>query len=98
MHCLLLRRGRLLALALFVGLCPPSPAQEPAGKRRPVPDGTTRAAVEKLIEEFFGAEIAGATESATRSALAGRLLQQARESRKNDDLAGAYVLLDRARD
>ncbi|MCI0455716.1 MAG: WD40 repeat domain-containing protein [Gemmataceae bacterium] len=94
----LLRRGRLLALALVVGLCALAPAQEPASKRRPIPAKTARAAVEKLIEDFFGSEIAKATEPATRSALAGRLLQQARESRKNDDLAGTYVLYDRARD
>jgi WD40 repeat protein len=97
MHCpLLLRRGLLLALALAVGVCALSPAQEPAGKRRPLPDKAARAAVEKLVKELFGQEIAKAQEPTARSALASRLLQQARDSRK-DDLPAAFVLYDYAR-
>jgi WD40 repeat protein len=72
-------------------------AQAPAGKRRPVPDKAARDAALKLVNEIFAEDIANAKDSAARARLAGQLLQQGRDSKK-DDPAAAYVLYQQALD
>lgn len=88
--------GGLLALALVAGVALLG-AQEPAGKRRPVPDTAAQAAALKLVNEIFGEDIAKAKDPAAQSRLAAQLLGQARDSRK-DDLAAAFVLSREARE
>jgi len=86
----------LLALALAAGAALLG-AQETAGKRRPVPGKEAQAAALKLVNEIFGDDIAKAKEPAARSRLAAQLLQQGRDSKK-EDLAAAFVLYREARD
>ncbi|MCC6421557.1 MAG: WD40 repeat domain-containing protein [Gemmataceae bacterium] len=71
-------------------------AQEPAARRRPVPDKTARVAAAKLVDEIFQQDFANAKDADARTRLAATLLQQARDSRR-DDLPAAYVLYERAR-
>jgi WD40 repeat protein len=95
-HCLprpvrCLTGAALLALLLSLVQATLPAAQENAGKRRPVPDKAGQAAALKLVNEIFAEDIAKAKSPAARTALATQLLQQARDSKK-DDLAAAYVL------
>jgi hypothetical protein len=72
-------------------------AQEPAAKRRPIPDKTAQAAALKLVLEIFADDIENAKEPAAKTRLASQLLGQARDSKK-DDPAAAYVLYRQALD
>ncbi len=81
----------LLASLLAVAHAAIPAAQESAGKRRALPDKAAQSAAQKLVNEIFGDDIKKATEPAAKTRLANQLLQQARDSRK-DDPAAAYVL------
>ena len=87
----------LLASLLAVAHAALPAAQEPTGKRRPVPDKTARDAALKLVYEIFAEDIESAKEPAAKTKLANLFLQQARDSKK-DDLAAAYVLYRQAID
>ena len=49
-------------------------AQEPAAKRRPIPDKTAQAAALKLVLEIFADDIENAKEPAAKTTLANQLL------------------------
>jgi WD40 repeat protein len=86
-----------LTLTLLVAGAALLGAQEPAGKRRPVPDKAAQVAVQKVVNEIFADDFQNAKDEAAKLRLAAELLRQARDNRK-DDLPAAYVLYVEALD
>jgi hypothetical protein len=81
----------LLTLTLLVTGAALLSAQEPVGKRRPVPDKAAQIAVQKIVDEIFTDDFHNAKDNAAKLQIATELLRQARDNRR-DDLPAAYVL------
>ncbi len=74
-----------------------TPIVEPAGPERlSIPDADTLSKADALLKEIFKDDLAEAKTDEARSSLAQRFIEQA--SGENDDAAGNYALLQRARD
>lgn len=71
-----------------------TPAESDVPARKPLPDSASRQASLKSVQQIFQEELSKAKTSATQSALAAQLLQQARESQEN--ATDQFVLLAEA--